>query len=241
MNLDYFAGKTVCLVGNSVEIMNHDYGDYIDSHDVVVRFGRGVDFTEEQKSAVGTKTHVWVTGFFRSKMIESGKIGSQRINNSDIILFNRNRLDLTSNHKVPESIENRGYINMWSDEEITEIITMLGIVPNKIDSTRLSAGLLTIIFFCEKVCNYKELNLVGFDFFRKYTQKRRGGTFDPSSWHQPIGIGAEGECHNHEIETSIINSYIEQGLLNWKILSDLNEEVINETKHGFLYNTYKKK
>lgn len=239
--LDYFAGKTVCLVGNSVEIMNHDCRDFIDSHDIVVRFGRGVDFTEEQKTAVGTRTDVWVTGFFRAAMIDSKSHGGRRVRDCDMILFNRNRLNLNTKHTVHEEVQKRGFVNMWSDEELREIIESFGIVPNKVDSTRLSAGLLTIMFFCEKICNYKELNIVGFDFFRKNTNQRRGGTFDPSSWHQPIGIGEEGECHNHDVEVSVINTYIEQGILNWKILTNLDPEVLNETKHGFLNNSNKKK
>ena len=33
--------KNVCLVGNSIELLNHNKGAFIDSHDVVIRMGRG--------------------------------------------------------------------------------------------------------------------------------------------------------------------------------------------------------
>ena len=34
--------KNVVLVGNSVEILQYDFGNYIESFDTVVRFGKGI-------------------------------------------------------------------------------------------------------------------------------------------------------------------------------------------------------
>ena len=40
----YCEGKRVLLVGNAASLFNHEYGDLIDSYDVVVRFGKGIPF-----------------------------------------------------------------------------------------------------------------------------------------------------------------------------------------------------
>lgn len=45
-----FFGKTVALIGNNESLCHTDYGDEIDSHEVVVRINRGI-------FAVGTDSH----------------------------------------------------------------------------------------------------------------------------------------------------------------------------------------
>ena len=58
--------KNVILVGNSVEILQFEHGDWIDSHDVVVRFGKGLP-TEDKYKSIGSRTDIWVSGYLRSK------------------------------------------------------------------------------------------------------------------------------------------------------------------------------
>ena len=41
--------KSIIFVGNSVEIMHHKHADFIDSHDIVVRFGRAMEATPKQE------------------------------------------------------------------------------------------------------------------------------------------------------------------------------------------------
>ena len=38
--------KRIIFVGNSVEIMNHKLAEFIDSYDIVVRFGRAIEANE---------------------------------------------------------------------------------------------------------------------------------------------------------------------------------------------------
>jgi hypothetical protein len=53
----YLAGKSVCLVANSARLLEHDAGELIDSHDVVVRFNSfAIDAPR-----TGTKTDVHAT------------------------------------------------------------------------------------------------------------------------------------------------------------------------------------
>ena len=56
-------GKRIILVGNSVEILQYEYGDYIESFDTVVRFGRGAPY--DYTTSLGSRTDIWVTGLLR--------------------------------------------------------------------------------------------------------------------------------------------------------------------------------
>ena len=91
-------GKHIVLVGNSVEILQHDLADYIESFDTVVRFGNGIP-TVENWDSIGTRTDIWVTGFLR--------YNKRRFFPKNIpVLFNRSRIHLDNlycdeKHKIP--------------------------------------------------------------------------------------------------------------------------------------------
>lgn len=222
-----FANKSVILVGNSVELMNHQYGEFIDSHDVVVRFGKAIEANEDEQKAIGKKLDVWVTGDFRSRMILRDPYKSML---KDVpILFIRSRIHIdTPYEKIPQV--NHSY-DMYSDDEIREIYREYEIPSGDKEARRFSAGLWTIKFMCEKVQTYKSLTLIGFDFFAKYTTSKRGGNANPCSWHRPIGPSTV-ETHWHEQEVNIVNKFKGEGKLDWKVISNLESEVILDTKFG---------
>ena len=94
--------KSVIFVGNSVEIMAHKNKDFIDSHDIVVRFGRALEANKKQEESLGSKCDIWITGQFRShafkKKIKEFKPGGKFEKTS--ILVNRSR----GNFKVKEFV-----------------------------------------------------------------------------------------------------------------------------------------
>ena len=57
--------KNVIIVGNSVEMMYHENGQFIDSHDTVVRLGRGYN-TKGREKELGSKMDMWATGWLLS-------------------------------------------------------------------------------------------------------------------------------------------------------------------------------
>mgnify|MGYP003327296050 CR=1 FL=1 len=86
--------KEIIFVGNSVEILQYDYGEWIDSHDVVVRFGKGLP-TEDKYESIGSRTDIWISGYLRSK--------HQVFYPNAVKLLNRARVDLysdVSKHKI---------------------------------------------------------------------------------------------------------------------------------------------
>ena len=206
--------KNIILVGNSVEIMQYDFGEYIDSFDTVVRFGKGVpDITNSEH--VGTRTDIWITGWLRMNFYPAFK--------NAYPLFNRCRINLD---KYPDhrGAPPWGHDNdMFSDEELKVIFEDVGAVNNKWGKgKRPSAGYLGILFFLQK-CNYKSLTLIGFDFFSKKLPIKTGEDY-PSSWHMPIN--ASGKNPHNPNEKEIVSKWRDEGKLHWKILSDLNDEML---------------
>ena len=146
--------KTLILVGNSVEILQYEYGDYIESFDTVVRFGRGAPY--DYTSSLGSRTDIWVTGFLR--------VNARKFFDC-LTLFNRSRIHMNkpSTTILPKDFK---YMDMFSDEEIIDIHNKLGVVPNKPVGWRPSQGFMAILFFLLK-CECKSITLIGFDFFSK--------------------------------------------------------------------------
>lgn len=231
MNLDdvkqFFANKNVILVGNSVELMNHEYADFIDSHDIVVRFGKAIAANEREKKSIGRKIDVWVTGSFRAPMIESEPHKSDL--KDVLILYNQSRVHMTKPYPKPKCVQNS--FDLFSDEEVIEFNKLNDIEEGNIHARRMSVGLWTIKFMCEKIQTYRSLTIIGFDFFAKYTKKKRGGESDPCSWHLPIST-IYRETHWHEQEVKIVQKYADLNLLKWIILSDLCKQEIKNTKYG---------
>ena len=57
--------KRILLVGNSVEILQYNLKDKIESYDTIVRFGQGIP-NNENKDRIGSRTDIWVTGYLRA-------------------------------------------------------------------------------------------------------------------------------------------------------------------------------
>jgi len=205
--------KRLILVGNSVEILQYQYGDYIESFDTIVRFGRGAPY--DYKTSLGSRTDIWVTGYLR--------VNARHFFDC-VTLFNRSRIhmNVAPSTKLPKDFE---YIDMFSDEEIIDIHKKMGVIPNNPVGWRPSQGFMAILFFLLK-CECKSITLIGFDFFSKKLPFKTGQD-NPSSWHMPVNTQKGGVHSNNEKE--LVLDMRNQGLIEWKILSDLEEEILKFT------------
>ena len=205
--------KTLILVGNSVEILQYEYGDYIESFDTVVRFGRGAPY--DYTSSLGSRTDIWVTGFLR--------VNARKFFDC-LTLFSRSRIHMNkpSTTILPKDFK---YTDMFSDEEIIDIHDKLGVVPNKPVGWRPSQGFMAILFFLLK-CECKSITLIGFDFFSKKLPFKTGED-NPSSWHMPVNT-QKVNIHSKK-EKELVIDMKNQGLIEWKILSDLENEILKFT------------
>lgn len=70
--LNYLNNKNIAVVGSGASVLNKEYGEEIDSHDVVIRINRGYPYLP-YRQYVGTRTDIWSFGMgaredLRSKM-----------------------------------------------------------------------------------------------------------------------------------------------------------------------------
>ena len=200
-------GKSIVLVGNSVEMLQHNLADYIESFDTVVRFGNGIP-TNENWDSVGKRTDIWITGFLR---YTKRKFYPDNIP----VLFNRSRIHL---NKIPDHYPNFEVIEMFSDKELLNIFELVGAKNNQVNGQRPSAGFVAIQYFLQKI-NFSTLTLVGFDFFSKALSITARYN-NPYSWHIPVSTQTYNPHSSKEKE--IVVDLYERGVIDWKILSDLN-------------------
>lgn len=185
------------IVGNSVELLKYEYGSFIDSHDVVVRLGKGWN-TRGREKHIGTKLDVWATGLLREYLYEQVK--------APLVLYNRNRANMNKPKQI--SID---AIEMFSDEELLELHREYGY------KRRMSNGLVAVLYYVKKV-REKNLKIIGFDGFSK-SYSYLVGMAKPFSWHNPKNL-IEEHPHDGEKEREILSSLE----LEWIVLSDFTRE-----------------
>lgn len=227
--------KSVLFVGNSVEMMEHDLADFIDGFDIVVRFGRAISANEKQQKQLGSKCDIWITGQFRApewhknrKNFETGKYKNTKI------LVNRCRGNfILKEWKLEEHLpKNMPYEFMYSDQEIIDLMNNR-FNKDMIDTSeyRPSAGFISLIWFIEKIKVYKDIHLIGFDFFAKQTnikpRDKQGveSGCKPHSWHLPVYV-LKRPAHDSKMEQKYVKQLEKNKLLHWYILSDLEEGVV---------------
>ena len=217
--MNELANKNLILVGNSVEILHYQHGKFIDSHDVVMRMGRGLpnpNSLEDHSKSIGTKTDVWITGFLRANMSQQN-----RVRKIPIKLLNRTRMHMTTPRELEYDMD---HTEMFSDKEILEIYEEFGYKDDSKEG-RPSNGFITLLWLIKKAWVWKSLTLIGFDFFAKYYPIDVGSS-KPQSWHLPNNT-AKKTPHKGLIEREYALDLKRNGVINWIILSDLKEEILD--------------
>ena len=207
--LDILENKNIVLVGNSVEILNHQKGNHVDSFDVVIRMGKGYPRPHYNKF-IGKKMDIWASGFLRAEAhmdrIEVPK------------LLNRTRIDLNK----PREVEGE-WVTMFTDEELFEIYDEFG-YENNATLGRPSNGFIVLLWLIKKAWVWKSLTLIGFDFFAK-SAPFKVGEMHPNSWHLPRNTVSEIP-HNVPAEKEYALEMSRNGIIKWEILSDLKPEIL---------------
>ena len=216
--LDLLKNKNIVLVGNSVEILNYEKGEFIDSHDIVIRMGRGVPFPRHYER-IGKRTDIWCTGFLRAEQM------MKRPELKEVPkLLNRTRINLNSARELGNGLDDE-YHTMWSDEELLGLYEEFGYVNNE-TLGRPSNGFIVLLWLIKKAWVWKSLTLVGFDFFAKKAPFKVGAAY-PNSWHLPRNTVDEIP-HNVPAEREYALEMSRNGIIKWEILSDLKEEILED-------------
>lgn len=185
--IGYCQNKRVLIVGNSISLFNKPYGEFIDSFDVVVRMGKGYPWPEF-KEHLGSKTDVWVLSILRANHYPDFKgTPFQVLNISQISVYDSKKSTTTiSKHFYEEEFEiYKDYFVMGDIKKTRALIkTAYGTVDI---NQRASQGALTLAYFTNIIRSYKELHVIGFDFFEgKVQYELNGEVNEVSSFHLPV-------------------------------------------------------
>ena len=185
--IGYCQGKKVLVVGNSVSLFNKSYGEFIDSFDVVVRMGKGYPWPEF-KEHLGTKTDVWVLSILRANHYKEFKgTPYQILNISQMSIYDKEKSTTSvSKHFYEDDFEL--YNDYFLMGNISQTRSLIKRAYGKVDiNDRASQGTLTLAYFTNIIKSYKELHVIGFDFFEGRVQYELNGEINEvSSFHLPV-------------------------------------------------------
>jgi hypothetical protein len=176
---EFFRDKDVILVGNNATAVKRPQGEIIDSYDIVLRFGKGIDIREYERE-LGTKTDVWVTNYFRLPTIGRGlKVpplvvinGPPPVNRERA--QGKERFEKVINHQMYTTDAIKRLQTKWlAKEEIERHV-------------KISSGTLTALWLAYNIDTYKSLTFINFDFFTRGIPYFNGSTEAlavATSWH----------------------------------------------------------
>lgn len=186
--IGFCQGKRVIIVGNAISMFANEYGDFIDSFDVVVRMGKGFPYPEFKKQ-LGSKTNVWMLSVLRHNHHKQFKDAEYKVLNiSQIGLYENDR----GNISIPKSFFVSDDFQIYKDYfligNLPETQRLIKRVYGVVDKEqRSSQGGIAISYFTEVIKSYKELHVIGFDFFdTKFQYKLNDEINEVSSFHLPI-------------------------------------------------------
>lgn len=194
-------GKSIVLVGNAVSLFSSaEHGAFIDSHDVVVRFGKGIP-KPEHYPYLGKKFDGWFFGPGRSSHYKQlSHVPWKIFTPSQVRVYEKNEV-LVANLEMYT-----GALQVYRDFFMTGTTTDILKLNKKVngtqsDKSRCSQGMQAVEFFIK---HGLPVTLIGFDFFGgsfTYTFDNAQYSHIPSeqpttSWHCPL-ISAEYDVNPH--------------------------------------------
>ncbi len=247
--IGYCQNKRVLIVGNSISLFNKPYGEFIDSFDVVVRMGKGYPWPEF-KEHLGSKTNVWVLSILRANHYPDFKgTPFQVLNISQISVYDSKRNTTTiSKHFYEEDFEI--YKDYFVMGDIKKTRALIKIAYGTVDiNQRASQGALTLAYFTNIIRHYKELHVIGFDFFEgKLQYEMNGEVNEVSSFHLPVPSLKGSNSNPHAgmlVEGHPDKRYIEKLRDEGKIIFHEMEPLVNtpelQDKVQLIMNKFRKR
>lgn len=136
--------KSVAIIGNSNSIFNGNYGDTIDSHDIIIRINRGHEI--ESPKSQGSKTDILSISIPIPEKLVTPIM-------PELVIWATNKIGNMPKYNNIVMVRN-------SDSAWKKLFDQIG--------SRPSTGLITINLFANYM-NCKNISLFGFDFFKTKT------------------------------------------------------------------------
>jgi hypothetical protein len=151
--VDYLAGKSVCIVGNATAMLDKEFGERIDSYDVVVRMNRAATLLGQHKIALGKKTKI---------LTAARDVEMSGLNDVDFVIWLTGEEEFdTRAHSIKASGKKVYFYNQQARWYIAK---------HFLNDAKPTSGLMTLDLF-DEVCfqtDYDEkikIDVFGFDFF----------------------------------------------------------------------------
>lgn len=208
------AGKKVILVGNSPGILNEENGEFIDSFDFVVRFGKGVP-TDDLVRYIGRKTDMWFFGVLRTGNFRDFEhVKFKAFGYIQLGLYSDSR-DVAF-RKVMMSDRFQVYRDYFLTEHIGGMMNSLSRINGGREhinrTNRVSQGVYCLDWFLNRIKTQAEVHLIGFDFQQMGFKFKQGIDDKVSySWHVPVSSlnGAASQIHSAR-EIAYVERLIEE-------------------------------
>lgn len=247
--IGYCQDKRVIVVGNSVSMFNNPQGEFIDSFDVVVRLGKGYPWPEF-KDYLGTKTNIWMLSMLRaSHYRDFVGVPYQVLNISQISLYD----DSKPSSSVPKIFfedDFQIYNHYFLMGNLAQTKSLIKAAYGKVDTKdRISQGALALAYFTKMIRSYKELHVIGFDFFEGKVQYQMDGTINEvSSYHLPVPAikGANSNPHaglytNNQLDKKFILKLRDEGKIIFHEMQPLDGTAEHQEKLNLLLQKYRRK
>lgn len=141
----FLINKSIAIVGNAESLLGTNFGDEIDSHDIIIRFNNGYI---KNKTAQGCKTHVWASSLY----IEEDEL--QKIfPDIKFVIWMTPKLSLIKTYSK----------TFFKKVSIYPFLDWY-MLYRKIKQ-RPTSGLMLIDYLVKNV-KYKNIDIYGFDFFK---------------------------------------------------------------------------
>jgi hypothetical protein len=201
----WLKGKRLIIVGNSIKMLSSEYGELIDSYDVVVRLGKGLPNPNIIK-LIGSKTNIWFSGMLRAGIYNRVDCKWKILTPSTSATFDDHNVFIPVNKALFKEDFQPYKHYIWTDsvEETKKYWSAFGFDKDN----RPSQGIICCDFFSRRVF-HNEIDVIGFDCF---SENNIIDGVKHTSWHLPIKTGSANEIpHSVELEKKamgvLINNY----------------------------------
>lgn len=180
---EWFADRTVALVGNAASLFDKEYGSEIDEHDVVVRMNKAAMLWTQfhVEKSHGKRTDVWMIF----------NIGEYR-HRSDDMDPSIKKMHMSSHRQTAEHLRIVDAVFPISEHKLLQA---------QVGYDNPTTGLMAIKWIT--MAKPKVLDIYGFDWKETPTFTDMEGKREPKCYHQ---YDLERDlCHNHFLKISNVN------------------------------------
>ncbi len=209
-NQDIFSivkNKTLAIVGSSPILKNSKMGNFIDTHDLTIRFNDAVLYYKDDPISYGSKCDIWAISGWSSEYDKNLNFKNHlNFYNTHLpYILGTRPLDNNNPKHQLKGLQMRGPIF----DMVKEIDCNYINIPKEIfnldlleGNFNISSGLATILFLLHY--SPKNISLLGFNFF-DYNQPTH---FWENIYHYTKEMKEKSIGHNGEFEHTVINHLI---------------------------------